>query len=216
MLTFLSTPAGRFAGRIGPRLFMTVGPALMALGLLWLARLPADSAPWALDASRPETFVPSSGYLVDVLPGLLVFGLGISLLVAPLTTALMSSVPVERAGLGSAINNAVSRVGAPLVSAALFIAITATFYPSLAARVDGVNVDDPQFRRDVQPLTRPGDDVDAAVADAAREASTDAFHLAMLVAAGLLLAGAAVNAAGISNREASEQEVGSPPAAAPA
>ena len=216
MLTFLSTPAGRFAGRFGPRLFMTIGPALMALGLLWLARLPADSAPWALDASRPDTFVPSSGYLIDVLPGLIVFGLGISLLVAPLTTALMSSIPVERAGLGSAINNAISRVGAPLVSAALFIAITATFYPSLSSRVEGVDVEDPQFRSSVQPLTRPGDDVDPAVADAAREASTDAFHLAMLVAAALLLVGAGVNAVGISDRAAREPEGASPPAAAPA
>ena len=217
MLTFLSTPAGQLAARYGPRLFMTLGPAIMTAGLLWLARIPSDSEGWALDVARPETFVPSSGYLIDVLPGLLVFGLGISMLVAPLVTALMSSVPVERAGLGSAINNAVSRVGAPLISAALFIAITATFYPSLATRVEGVDVDDREFRREVQPLLRPGEEVDPAIAQAATEASTDAFHLAMLVSAAMMAAGAVINGLGISDRSArSDAQSASAPARQPA
>jgi EmrB/QacA subfamily drug resistance transporter len=199
LLTFLSTPAGRLSARWGPRIFMTVGPILMALGLIWLARIPASSEPWLADPRVPETLVPSSGALIDVLPGLVVFGLGIALLVAPLTTTLLSSLPVRRAGLGSAINNAVSRAGSPLVSALLFIAITASFYPALQARIPGTDVDDPVLRAQVQPLTPMGDDVSPAMADAAREASTDAFHLAMLVAAGLLLAGAAINGVGIRN-----------------
>jgi EmrB/QacA subfamily drug resistance transporter len=199
MLTFLSTPAGQLAGRVGPRIFMTVGPILMGAGLLWLARVPADSAPWLADASDPATLAPSGGLLVDVLPGMLLFGLGISLVVAPLTTALMSSIPVRNAGIGSAINNAVSRVGSPLVSAVLFIAITATFYPSLASRVPGLNVDSPEVRSQVEPLTSTPDNLDPALAEAAREASTDAFHLAMLVSALLCLAGAAINGIGIRN-----------------
>jgi EmrB/QacA subfamily drug resistance transporter len=202
LLTTLSTPAGTWAARLGPRLFMTVGPALMAAGLLWFSRIPPDSPPWRLDVADPSTWVPPGGALVDVVLGQLVFGVGIALLVAPLTTALMSSIPVRNAGLGSAINNAVSRVGSPLVSAVLFIVITATFYPTLASLAPGIDVDDPAVREQVQPLTRPSDDLDDEVADAARQASTDAFRLAMFVSAGLLVLGAGINAAGIHNPSA--------------
>jgi EmrB/QacA subfamily drug resistance transporter len=199
LLTFLSTPAGQLSARFGPRLFMAVGPVLMAIGLGWLARIPTDSAPWRADLADAATLVPPASTLIDVVLGTLVFGVGISMLVAPLTTALMSSVPVRNAGLGSAINNAVSRVGSPLVSAVLFIAITATFYPMLAELVPGLDVNDPEIRREIQPLTSPPAGTDPATADAARHASTDSFHLAMLVAAGLLSAGAAINAVGIRN-----------------
>jgi EmrB/QacA subfamily drug resistance transporter len=199
LLILLSTRVGRLAARIGPRLFLTVGPALMAAGLLWFARIPSTSDPWLVDLADPGTFLPSRGVLVDVLPAFLIFGFGVAMLVAPLTTALMSSVPVRNAGLGSAINNAISRVGSPLVSAVLFIAITATFYPALAAMVPGLDVNAPELRDAVQPLTRPPSSVDPAVSAAARVASTDAFHLAMLVAALLCATGAAVNGIGIRN-----------------
>ena len=199
MLTFLSTPAGQLSARFGPRLFMTIGPFVMAAGLLWLARIPADSAPWNAGLEDLTRLVPPLDVVVDVLPGLILFGLGISMVVAPLTTALMSSVPVQKAGLGSAINNAVSRVGSPLIAAVLFIAITATFYPTLATLVPDLDVNDPEVRERIQALTSPPDDLDPEVADAARTASTDAFHLAMLVSAGLLVAGGAMNAVGIRN-----------------
>jgi EmrB/QacA subfamily drug resistance transporter len=199
LLTFLSTPAGQLSARFGPRLFMTVGPLIMALGLTWLARIPADSEAWRLDLADPATLIPPAATLIDVMLGTVVFGIGISMLVAPLTTALMSSVPVRNAGLGSAINNAISRVGSPLVSAVLFIAITASFYPTLASLVPGLDVDDPQVRREIEPLTSPPEGTDPAMADAARQASTDAFHLAMLVSAGLILVGGATNAIGIRN-----------------
>jgi hypothetical protein len=178
---------------------MTIGPIVMAAGLLWLARVPADSPAWPLDLADGATYLPPGQVLFDVVLGQLMFGIGISLLVAPLTTALMSSIPVRNAGLGSAINNAVSRVGSPLVSAVLFIVITATFYPTLASLAPGVDVDDPEVRAQVQPLTRPPADTDPVLVGATREASTDAFHLAMLVSAALLILGAGVNAVGIRN-----------------
>lgn len=199
LLTTLSTPAGKLSAQLGPRLFMTLGPLLMAAGTLWLLRIPADSTPWRADLADWATLVPPLDAIIDVGLALLVFGIGLALLVAPLTTALMSSVPVRRAGLGSAINNAVSRAGSPLVSAVLFIAITATFYPTLAGIVPGIDVNDPAVREQVQPLTSPPPDTDPRLADAARQASTDAFHLAMIVSAALLIAGAAVNAVGIRN-----------------
>ncbi len=215
LLTFLSTPAGQLSARIGPRIFMTVGPLVMAAGLLWLARVPPDSTAWVADPSNPATLVPPVATIVDVILPLFLFGLGIALLVAPLTTALMSSVPVRNAGLGSAINNAVSRAGSPLVSALLFIAITATFYPSLASLVPGVDVDDPALREQVQPLTSVPEEVDPEIADAATQASTDAFRLAMIVSAGLLLVGAAINGFGIRNPSSRELEGVAEPSATP-
>jgi EmrB/QacA subfamily drug resistance transporter len=199
LLTFLSTPAGQLSARLGPRLFMTMGPLIMAAGLAWLARVPPDSQPWRAELSDPASLLPPAQALVDVGLGMVVFGIGISLLVAPLTTALMSSIPVRHAGLGSAINNAISRVGSPLVSAALFIAITATFYPSLAGLLPGIDVADPAVRAQIQPLTSPPEGTEPVLADAIRRASTDAFRLAMLVSAALLLAGAAINLVGIRN-----------------
>jgi len=213
MLTFLSTPAGQLAARIGPRLFLAVGPAIMALGLLWLARIPVDSEPWRADLTNPVTLLPPGDVWIDVIAGLVVFGLGLSLLVAPLTTALMSSVPVRRAGLGSAINNAVSRAGAPLVSAVLFIAITASFFPLLAERVPGLDADEARAGP-IQPLTGVPEGTDPELAGAARQASTDAFHLAMLVSAALLAAGAVINAVGISNSAARNQDGAPVPASA--
>lgn len=211
LLTFFSTPAGQLSARFGPRVFMTAGPLVMAAGLLWLTRVPADSTPWRADLSDPWTLIPPGSAIVDVLAGLIVFGIGISMLVAPLTTALMGSVPVRNAALGSAINNAISRVGSPLVSAVLFIAITATFYPTLARLVPGLDVGDPQLRDRIQPLASTPDGTDSELATAAHQASTDAFHLAMLVSAGLLVSGAALNAVGIRN-EAQATDESSPAA----
>jgi EmrB/QacA subfamily drug resistance transporter len=198
MLTLLSTPAGQLAGRIGPRVFMTVGPIVMALGLLWLARIPAASTPWLADLARPATLMPPADVLVDVGIGISVFGLGLAVMVAPLTTALMSSVPVRNAGLGSAINNAISRAGSPLVFAVIFVAIVSSYYPALASMLPGVDLNDPAVREAVRPFS-VGTGLEPAVAGAAREAATGSFHLAMLVSATLLLIGAAINGVGIRN-----------------
>jgi EmrB/QacA subfamily drug resistance transporter len=201
LLTVLSTRAGRLAASRGPRSFLVVGPAAMAAGLLWLARIPASSTPWLATPGDPSSFVPSSGFLVDVLPGMLVFGLGLSAVVAPLTTALMASIPLRRVGLGSAINNAVSRVGAPLAGAALFIVVSATFYPALAGLVPGLDVEDPAVREAVQPLAPPAPGVPPEVAAASREASTESFHLAMFASAALLGLGAMVNGTGLRTED---------------
>jgi len=201
-LVFLSSRFGALAGRYGPRLFMALGPALMSLAVLWYARIPATTEAWTFLFGDPRTYVPTSGYLIDLLPGSLVFGFGLSMMVAPLTTALMTSVPVHNAGVGSAVNNAISRVGSPLVGALIFVAITASFYSALQTRVPNIDVDDPQTRLRISPLNveRPlasASPEDLARIAAERDASTEAFHLSMLIAAGLLAAGAITNAVGI-------------------
>lgn len=93
MLIVLASFFGAWAGRIGPRLFMTVGPLVCAVGFLLTLTMTAEAVFWT-----------------QVLPGVTVFGLGMAITVAPLTTAILGAIDPARAGIGSAINNAVARV----------------------------------------------------------------------------------------------------------
>jgi EmrB/QacA subfamily drug resistance transporter len=192
-LVFLSAWAGTMAGRFGARRFLVGGPLIMAVGALWWLRVPTDSTPWVAKLDVPASLVPPLAALIDPLPAILLFGIGIALVVAPLTSTLMSSVPVGRAGLASAINNALSRVGQPLASAAIFILITDRFYASLAGRVAGLDPRSAALRSAVEPLNAPSQGVDAAIAQAARFASAEAFQASVLVVVGLLVAGAFVS-----------------------
>lgn len=106
LMFMLSGRFGTLAGRFGPRLFMTLGPLVAAGGFLLMLRL--------------HTQVH---YLADLLPGVLVFGLGLSLTVAPLTSAILGGVEHRRAGVASAVNNAVARI-AGLIAIALVGLIT--------------------------------------------------------------------------------------------
>jgi len=197
LLTFLSARVGGLAGRYGVRRFLVISPLLMAAGLLWWLRVPPTSHGWAAEISNPASLVPPIDVFTDPLPATIVFGIGISMLVAPLTTGLMSSIPVRNAGIGSAINNALSRVGQPIVQAAVFIVVSGAFYGTLAAAVPGTDAGSPELRATYEAFAPPPADAPLALANAARQASTDAYHLAALVAAGLMLGGAAVNAVGL-------------------
>jgi EmrB/QacA subfamily drug resistance transporter len=197
LLVLLSSRVGTLGARLGPRRFMAIGPALMAVGILWLTRMPSNGTAWNLQPGTPASWLPPVSYLTDFLPSSILFGLGLALMVAPLTTALMASVPENRAGLGSAVNNAISRVGPQLAGALIFVAITGAFYADLASKAPGVDTSSSQIRTEISPLNKPDPSVSPTLALAARDSSTDSFHLAMAIAAGLLLAGAATNAIGI-------------------
>ena len=198
-LVLFSTRFGKLAARYGSRVFMTVGPALMALGVLWFVRIASNIKPWVFELRHLSTWVPPADYARYVLPGMVLFGIGLMIMVAPLTTALMTSVPKQHSGVASAINNAISRVGPQLAGAAIFVAIAATFYTGVAARVPGLNTSSQAFREKVAPLNAPQKGIPPAVIRAARDASTHSFHIAMALSAALLLAGAAVNWVGIRN-----------------
>jgi EmrB/QacA subfamily drug resistance transporter len=213
-LVFLSSRFGALSGKYGPKLFMAVGPALMCLGTLWYLRVPATTSPWLFTFGDPGTFLPPASWFVDFLPATLLFGFGLSMMVAPLTTALMTSVPSRNSGVASAINNAISRVGPQLAGAVIFIAITTSFYAGLHDRAPSLDPNDPEVRKTYAPLNVVdpchGNNTSCpppvvAIGQAQREASTDAFHLAMFIAALLLAIGAATNAVGIVNRPAPQR-----------
>lgn len=102
LMILLSSRAGAWAGRLGPRLFMTAGPLLMAVGALLLLTVGREFDYWW-----------------QVLPSMIVLGLGLALTVAPLTSAILGAIDERRSGIASAVNNAVSRVAGLLVVALL-------------------------------------------------------------------------------------------------
>ena len=102
LMILLSSRAGAWAGKLGPRLFMTVGPLLMAVGAALLLTVGVEFDYWW-----------------QVLPAMLVLGVGLSLTVAPLTSAILGAIDENRSGIASAVNNAVSRVAGLLVVALL-------------------------------------------------------------------------------------------------
>lgn len=104
---FLSGTFGSLAGKYGPRWFMAIGPAVAGAGIVSMFLVSPDFSFWW-----------------QLLPGLLLFGLGITITVAPLTAAVLSAVDSGRSGIASAVNNAVSRV-AGLIAIAFLGAILA-------------------------------------------------------------------------------------------
>jgi len=159
LLFTLSPRFGRLASGTGPRLPMTAGPIVGGLGLLLMLRVGQ-----------------SAGYLTEVLPAILVFGLGLAATVAPLTATVLDSVEERRVGIASGVNNGVSRVAGLLAIAVLGAVISAHFDASGGAGIAG------------GPLTA-----------AAPEASTAAFHLGILIAAVLMILGGIASWLGIEN-----------------
>jgi MFS family permease len=102
VMLLLSARMGRLATRIGPRLPMTIGPLLAGGGLVLLVRVGAHAS-----------------YIDDLLPGVLVFALGLSMTVAPLTATALSSAPAHQVGVASAINNDIARTAGLLAVAVL-------------------------------------------------------------------------------------------------
>ena len=201
LLTFLSTRVGTLSGRYGVRPFLVAGPIVMAIGLLWWLTIPATAHGWTANLADASTLIPPIDSLIGPLPGVLLFGLGLALLVAPLTTGLMNSVPTRNAGLASAINNSLSRIGQPILAAAIFIVMSGSFYAALARDVPGLDTSSAEVRGAYTALNPPPADATAEQANAARSASTDAFHLAVIVGAGMLAAGAVVNLIGLRKRD---------------
>ncbi len=202
----LSRRFGALADRFGPRLFMGAGPLVAAGGLLLFQRI----------GVRVH-------YLSDVLPGLLVFALGLSMTVAPLTAAVLAGAE-DQAGIASGVNNAIARVAGLLGTAAVGAAVAGSFASTLdrslagsaaggsaagGSATGGPAALGPAARAAVRaakrlPLGRP--DVHGlpptqahALSVAAEQASLHSFHLGLAIAAALVAGGGLAGVVGIRN-----------------
>ena len=187
----LSRYTGRLADRYGPRLFMGGGPLIAACGLALLQRVGAD---------------PS--YVTDLLPALVVFAVGLSLTVAPLTATVLADADEHNAGVASGVNNAIARVAGLLGVAAIGAVVAAQFGSALDSRLAGERLSPAgrvavaQARKQtlarVAPASLPARER-AVVARATQGASVSAFHLGVGIAAVLVAGGGVLGLVGIVN-----------------
>jgi EmrB/QacA subfamily drug resistance transporter len=210
----LSKQAGRLADRLGPRWFMGFGPLVAAAGLAMLSRIDATVDYWT-----------------DILPPLLVFSLGLSATVAPLTATVLADADESNAGIASGVNNAIARVAGLLAIAALGAVVSASFSSSIDRRLPERPLS-PAARHAVEQAKRrtlarvdvarvpPAER--AVVATAVQDASVHAFGLGLRLSAMLVALGGLLALVGIVNpRRAVRCEdcpggqlAGQPPAAA--
>jgi EmrB/QacA subfamily drug resistance transporter len=192
LMFLLSRRFGALADRLGPHLFMSVGPLVAGAGLLVMAAVVNRHA----------------SYLAQVLPGLTLFGLGLSMTVAPLTATVLGDADERHAGIASGVNNAIARVAGLLAIAALGAVVSAQFSASADAHLSNrplsrearSAVDNAKQRplatseaKSVGGRERP--QLEKALADA----SVSAFRLGMALAAALVVLGGVVSAFGIQN-----------------
>jgi EmrB/QacA subfamily drug resistance transporter len=179
VMFFLSARMGRLADRFGPRPFLTIGPLVVAAGFALM-----------------ERYGTSVSLVTDVLPALLVLSFGLALTVSPLTATVLADASEMDAGIASAVNNAIART-AGLVAVAAVGAVVASFY---GARVDqrlGHRLPASSQAAVREAKRHTFGTIDAAAvppADrafarrATASAGEDAFHVAMGIATGLLVA----------------------------
>jgi len=187
----LSSRFGALADRFGPRVFMGGGPLIAGAGMLMLLGVGVHV-----------------DYATEILPGLLLFSLGLSMTVAPLTAAILGGVSQDEAGIGSAINNAVARVAGLIATVAIGALVAAQFSSSLDRHLSGRPLT-PRDRAAVvqaKQLTFGRPSVAGipprqarAIVDASDDASVDAFRWGIGIAALLVIGGGLIGAVGIAS-----------------
>jgi hypothetical protein len=187
----LSSRFGALADRFGPRLFMGGGPLIAGVGMLMLLGVGVHVH-----------------YATEILPAILLFSLGLSMTVAPLTAAILAGVNQDEAGIGSAVNNAVARVAGLIATVAIGALVAAQFSSSLDRQLAG------------RPLTARGHAAVAqakeltlgrpsvagipprqarAIVSASDQASVHAFRWGVGAAGLLVIGGGLIGAFGIRN-----------------
>ncbi len=191
VMLVLSRRFGALADRHGPRLFMGGGPLLAGAGLLLLLRVGVHV-----------------DYFTEVLPALLLFSLGLSLTVAPLTAAVLAGVEERQAGIASGVNNAVARVAGLIAIAALGAIVAVQFSATLDRQLEGVRLSPSAQAAVAQAkrltLGRPSvagvpPRQARAITDAANAASLESFRAGVGIAGGLVVLGGVIGAVGIQN-----------------
>ena len=187
----LSSRFGALADRLGPRLFMGGGPLISAAGILLLL-----------------TVGVHVHYATEVLPGILLFSLGLAITVAPLTAAILAGVKEDEAGIGSAVNNAVARVSGLIATVAIGALVAAEFSASLDHRLAGrpLTPSGQGAVRHAKQLTLGRPSVAGvprrqavAITAASGQSSLYAFRVGIGVMGGLVAIGGMIGAVGIRN-----------------
>jgi len=191
LMFLLSRRFGSLADRVGPHLFMGIGPIVAGCGLLLLVRTNADA-----------------NYLAQVLPGVLVFGLGLSATVAPLTATVLNSVEPGHSGVASGVNNAVARIAGLLAIAALGAVVSGAFASKLDSNLHGQPLSAQGARAVATAKTKPlvttvtgvSSSADRARIHAAEvDASVYSFRIGLGVGAALAVLGGVLALIGIQN-----------------
>jgi EmrB/QacA subfamily drug resistance transporter len=202
VMLLLSQRFGAMADRRGPRFFMGVGPLIAACGLVLLLRMDADV-----------------NYATDLLPAMLLFALGLSMTVAPLTATVLADADEHNAGIASGVNNAVARVAALITIAAMGTVVAAQFRSELDSNLGRLATRPDlapalsEARR--QPLARVAPaktppPVRAAVAQATEDASVHAFHVGIGASTLLVALGGVLGLVGIRNPRRQVESRGCP------
>ncbi len=191
VMFLFSTRFGALADRYGPRFFMGCGPLVAAAGLAFFLRLDADVE-----------------FVGDLLPGLVIFSLGLAMTVAPLTATVLADADEHNAGIASAVNNAIARVASLIAIAAVGAVVASAFGSALRDEL-GASARMPEVERAIkeaekQPLARVvvtdvPPPVRAEVATGSLDASVKAFHVAMAIATALVALGGVLGLVGIVN-----------------
>lgn len=189
ILTFLSRPVGALADRRGPHLFLTLGPALVGLGFLAL--------------SLPGVTQGPPAYWTTFFPGIALFGLGMGLTVAPLTSTVMGAQSPRFSGVASGINNAVARGAGALAIAVLGSLALLAFASILGASQVAKGLDAPARAalvagsRDLGATLPPAGlapSVQAAVRGAIASSFAAAFRVVLIACSALAFGAAAIAA----------------------
>ena len=192
VMFLFSARFGALADRHGPRFFMGVGPLVAATGLAFFLGLDADV-----------------DYVSDLLPGLLIFSVGLAMTVAPLTATVLADADEHNAGIASGVNNAIARVASLIAIAAVGAVVASAFGSALRDEL-GAQARRPEVAKAIneaekQPLARVSvvenvpPRVRVEVARGSEDASVKAFHVAIGIATTLVALGGVLGLVGIVN-----------------
>ncbi|HMI55396.1 MAG TPA: MFS transporter, partial [Gemmatimonadaceae bacterium] len=183
----LSRWSGGLVGRTGPRLPMTIGPLIAAIGLALFARAGIDASYWA-----------------TIFPAAVLLGLGMAVTVAPLTTTVMSAVRSDHAGVASGINNTVARVAGLLAIAVFGVLMVHRFDAEIMPRLEQLSLSSAAKKQIVSELPKmAGAQLGSVAIDAQQRSSVQrsindafiaGFRIVVLGAAILALAAAGFGA----------------------
>lgn len=186
IMFLLSTRFGHLAGTYGPRLFMGLGPVIGGIGLIMFLLIDTQA-----------------DYVRQVLPGILVFGIGLAVTVAPLTAAILGDVDKARSGIASAVNNSISRIAGLLAVAIVGAVIIGLFNARLDAALADATTPLPSDERRIvesrkgSPLASV--DVPGRAGALLTDATLSSFHQTAVFMGLVVIAGGLVSLVGIRN-----------------